>query len=172
LAPPIKISTGFAPETGVCHSPTINGKDRAFPMTVKRGRKSAAELAIAPVAHVIERPEPPYSLWRDAEADLFRQIVADLPPGWIGPRNSDLLAEYASHVVACQRLRQMIHAHESGGEAFDATEWRALMRAHAQQSARVQSLATALRITPQATLDPKAGGRALAKHQTGRKPWE
>jgi hypothetical protein len=64
------------------------------------------------------------------------------------------------------------HAHESGGDAFDATEWRALMRAHAQQSARVQSLATPLRITPQATLDPKAGGRALAKHQTGKKPWE
>jgi hypothetical protein len=142
-------------------------------MTVrKRGRRSAAELATAAGAVVIERPEPPYTLWRDEEAEIWRRVVDGLPPGWITGRNLDLLAEYVSHVVASQRLRQMIVAHERGPDPMDVAEWRALMRAHAQQSARVQSLATSLRITPQATVDPKTGGRALADHNTGRKPWE
>lgn len=142
-------------------------------MTVrKRGRKSAAELATAGVAVVIERPEPPYTLWRDEEAEIWRRIVDDLPAGWIAGRNLDILAEYVSHVVASQRLRQMIVTLEGGEGPMDVTEWRALMRAHAQQSARVQSLATALRITPQATVDPKTGGRALAGHNAGKKPWQ
>lgn len=139
----------------------------------KRGPKSAADLAIAPVAQVIDRPEPPYTLWRDAEAEVWRRVVEDLPPGWITGRHFDLLAEYCSAVVSCQRIRQMIHATEHAPDGLlDVGEWRALMRAHAQQNARVQSLATALRITPQATVDPKTGGRALADHHTGRRPWE
>lgn len=141
-------------------------------MAVKRGRKSAAELATVATPEVITRPEPPYTLWRDGEADLWRQVVEDLPPGWITGRNADLLAEYVSHVMSCQRLRQVIHAMESGKEPLDTAEWTGLLKAHATQSARVQSLATSLRITPQSTVDPKTGGRALARHNQGKRPWE
>ncbi len=141
-------------------------------MATKRGRKSTDDLLTVGPVIVAERPEAPYTLWRDEEAEVWRRVVEDLPPGRITGRNADLLAEYCSHVVSAQRIRQMIRQAETGGDTIDLGEWRALMRAHAQQSARVQSLATSLRIAPQVTIGPKAGGRVLACHFTGKKPWD
>lgn len=141
----------------------------------KRGPKSSAEIALtAPGVTVaaMHRPEPPYSLWRDEEQDVWRRIVADLPADWFSGRNLDLLAEYCTAAVSCRRLAQMIHACEHGAGELDVPHWLALMRAHAAQSSRMQALATSMRITQQSTYTPKRGATALRNNPTGPRPWE
>ena len=66
----------------------------------------------------------------------------------------------------------MIHEMERGEADLDLRSWAALMRAHAQQSSRVQALATSMRITQQSTYSAKSGNTALEGHKTGKKPWE
>jgi hypothetical protein len=138
----------------------------------KRGPKSSAELAITDRVTIVNRPEPPYELWRNEEQDVWRRVVSDVPADWFTSRNTDLLVEYCTHVVSCRRLAQMIHEMERGADDLDLRGWTSLMRAHAQQSARVQALATSMRITQQSTYSAKSGNTALEGHKTGKKPWE
>jgi hypothetical protein len=137
-----------------------------------RGPKSASALQVQTVARVVNRPEPPYELWRDQEQEVWRRIVSDVPADWFTGRNYDLLTEYCTHVVSCRRLAQMIHAQETGEADFDTATWLALMRAHAAQTGRLQALATSMRITNQSTYTAKTGKTALDGHKSGRKPWE
>ena len=60
----------------------------------KRGRKSAAEMVIDQAPAIIQRPEPPYELWRDDEQQVWSRVVSDLPADWFSGRNIDLLVEY------------------------------------------------------------------------------
>jgi hypothetical protein len=138
----------------------------------KRGPKSSAELAVAATVLVVDRPEPPYEMWRDEEQDVWRRVVSDVPADWFTPRNHDLLVEYCSHVVSSRRLAQMIHQMETAEGDLNLKAWTSLMRAHAQQSGRVQALATSMRITQQSTYSAKSGNTALEGHKAGRKPWE
>lgn len=138
----------------------------------KPGRKSAAELAVAAPLAKVDRPEPPYELWRDEEVAVWRRIVSDVPADWFSPRNLDLLAEYCSHVVSSRRIAQMIKMIESEKGKFDVQNWMALLRAHAQQTGRVQALATSMRLSQQSTYSPKRGANALDGNSTGPKPWE
>jgi hypothetical protein len=138
----------------------------------KRGPKSSAELAITDRVTIVNRPEPPYELWRDEEQSIWRRVVSDVPADWFTARNSDLLVEYCTHVVSCRRLAQMIHEMERAPGDLDIRGWVGLMRAHAQQSGRVQALATSMRITQQSTYSAKSGNTALEGHKTGKKPWE
>jgi hypothetical protein len=138
----------------------------------KRGRKSAAEMVIDQAPAIIQRPEPPYELWRDDEQQVWSRVVSDLPADWFSGRNIDLLVEYCTHVVSCRRLAQLIQAEEQGDGDLDVRQWSALMRAHAAQSARVQSLATSMRITQQSTYTAQAGATALKNTAKGKRPWE
>ncbi|MFT4149209.1 MAG: hypothetical protein QM656_03355 [Paracoccaceae bacterium] len=138
----------------------------------KRGPKSAAELEIAAKVVVVNRPEPPYELWRDEEQEVWRRVVSDVPADWFTPRNFDLLAEYCTHVVSCRRVAQMIYEFERREGELDIKSWTVLMRAHAQQSGRIQALATSMRITQQSTYSNKSGATALEGHKSGRKPWD
>lgn len=137
-----------------------------------RGPKSADELTTLQGLAVIERPEPPYTLWRDQEQEVWRRVVSDVPADWFTGRHLDLLAEYCSHVVSARRLAQVIHQMEHGPDPLDLPTWAAMMRAHAQQTTRVQSLATAMRLTHQASYGARRAATALEGEAKGRRPWE
>lgn len=138
----------------------------------KPGRKSAAELAVSAPLTKVDRPEPPYELWRDEEVAVWRRIVSDVPADWFSPRNLDLLTEYCSVTINCRRLAHLIKQAESDKGDFDVSQWLAFLRAHAQQTGRVQALATSMRLTQQSTYSAKKGANALDGHRTGPKPWE
>lgn len=140
----------------------------------KRGRKSAADLMIQRdgVVSAMHRPEPPYSLWRDEEQDIWRRIVQDLPADWFSGRNLDLLTEYCTAVVSARRLAQMLHHIERQSGEMDIAEWTKLLRAHAQQAGVVKSLATAMRLSQQSTYGPRAAATAQGGVKRGPRPWE
>lgn len=141
---------------------------------VKRGRKSAADLMIQSDGTVkaMDRPEPPYSLWRDEEQDVWRRIVEDLPADWFSGRNLDLLAEYCTAIVSARRLAQMLHHTERVQGDLDVAEWTKLLRAHAQQAGVVKTLATTMRLSQQSTYGPRAAATAQGGVRRGPKPWE
>ncbi|MCA0272390.1 MAG: hypothetical protein LCH69_10050 [Proteobacteria bacterium] len=134
-----------------------------------RGRKSAAELAVAtpPGLIVTARQDAPYDL-RDEEADVWRGIVESLPADWIAPGSVPVLAAYCRATVSARRLGMLIVAVETG-EGYDADQHMKLIRAHGQVAQVLKTLATALRLTPQSRYTPARAGN---QRPEGSRPWE
>lgn len=154
---------------GRCH---IGQQSRVLNLG-QRGRKSVAELTTPAPLVKVDRPEPPYVLWRDAESEVWRRVVSAVPADWFTGRNIDLLTEYCTTVISCRRLAQLIKVAESEPGDFDVPRWLALLRGHAQQTGRAQALATSMRLSQQSVYSAKAGATALGDHVPGRKkPWE
>ena len=136
-----------------------------------RGRKSAAELAIAPVVHVQPRPTAPDEL-TDEEAAVWDGIVGRMPGGWLTREQHPLLIQYCRHTIAARRLSQLIHQAEGPEVEWDEERWLRLQRAQAQQSATLAALATKMRISHQARYGPRAAATEAQQGHEGPKPWE
>jgi hypothetical protein len=117
----------------------------------QRGRKSAAQLALRVIEAPRPRPEPPRGL-TNAEQTLFSEIAVHAPH--LTPSDAPLLASFVQATLMSRRS-----AHDPA--RLDAWE----------RSTRLQaSLATKLRLTAQARIDPQTLGRQ--RPQTGPFPWE
>ncbi len=135
-----------------------------------RGRKSAAELVVAAPSGlaVMARQDAPCDL-RDEEADVWRAIVESLPADWITPGSAPVLAAYCRATVSARRLGMLIVQVETA-EDYDAARHMNLIQTHGQVAQLLKTLATSLRLTPQARYTPtRAGGAQTPK---GPRPWE
>lgn len=142
----------------------------------QRGRQSAAaaELAalVAPVVRT-DRLSPPATL-TDAEREVWIQTVEDQPADAFTPVHGPLLEMYCRHVVQARLIadeilnfdRQWL-ADDDGLKRYDR-----LLAMQEREVRSASSLATRLRITRQATTDPKTVGRANRNLARTRKPWE
>src|SRR5690606_36227062 len=148
-----------------------------------RGRKSAASLEIAAIGpsgiQTIRRPDPPEELTAE-QAEEWRAVVNRLPADWFPRETHGMLAQYCRHVVAARRVSQMIQAleEEMAQAAEEGTDRASILLSAAKAMDRLykmqeregralSSLATRMRITQQATYDPKR-----KKGTQHRKPWE
>jgi len=132
----------------------------------KRGRVSGAELAVVHSDVVsIERAVAPDDL-NDEQRAEWQAVVNRLPADWFPRETHSLLAQYCRHVVAARRVAQLIGNAESG-EAFDVDEYDKLLKMQEREGRAISSLATRMRITQQATYDPKR-----KKGSQVKKPWE
>jgi hypothetical protein len=138
----------------------------------KRGRKSAAELAMAPLIEIEPRPVAPDEL-TDEESAQWESIVARMPSKWFTKETWPLLVQLCRHIIAARRLAQLIHQAEEGDEAFLVDQWMRLLRALTGQTAIITSVSTKLRITPQSSYDAKVAGTAKGNSDGDfRKPWD
>ena len=137
-----------------------------------RGRKSAAEIAVIGRNGVAatHRPEPLPEL-TDEQCEVWRWIVAGYAADRFDRGAQPLLANFCRHVVASRRIAQLIEQAESA-ETFDVEAWNDLLKAQERQSARMEGLATKLRITPQARYTPQRAATVDGKATAARKPWE
>src|SRR5215469_2767354 len=108
---------------------------------LQRGRKSAANLALPPVGGKPLPLKPPACL-RNRERKLFRELVAACDPRHFAESDLPLLASYVQATILardaiCDR---------------DVAVWEKAVRVQA-------TLATRLRLAPQARLDPKTLAR-------------
>lgn len=136
----------------------------------QRGRKSAAALSVIGAGGIetIRRPEPPGELSK-REAESWRRIVNAYDATRFDPGAEPILAQLCRHIEAARKLAALIRQAEEA-EEFDVDAWQGLLRAQDRESARIASLATRLRLTPQARYVPhSAGARAQGD---GAKPWE
>lgn len=131
----------------------------------KRGRKSAAELAVPAVTAEIQRADAPYDL-TDEQTEEWWAVVNRLPADWFPRETHALLANYCRHVVMARRIGQLIQAAEKADQ-LDIEEYDRLGKMLERESRIIASLATKMRISQQATYDPKR-----KKGSQVKKPWE
>jgi hypothetical protein len=138
----------------------------------KRGKQSADALAVVRLIET-KRPKPPATL-SEAEADLWRDVVATMPADWVRKAQFPLLIAYCRHATRADVLAAQIAAFkpewlpEPGGlERFDK------LHAMAERETRAMNAAArALRLTNQSQIAPRGAGRAVARESGGPKPWD
>lgn len=141
----------------------------------QRGRKSAASLAMAQIApsESVGRLAAPIHL-TDAEREIWLTTVNDQPASAFTPTHIPLLEQYCRHVTQARILAEEILNFDRAWLADDdgLKRYDRLLAMQEREGRAASSLATRLRITRQAVVDPKTGGRALKNQARARKPWE
>jgi hypothetical protein len=133
-----------------------------------RRPKSAASLTVISMGGIsaLKRPDPLQELTSE-QANVWRDVVEDLPADWFRPSNHALLVQHCRHVVAARRVAQLIEVEEQS-DKFSLERYDFLLRVQEREGRALSSLATRMRLTQQAMLDEKK-----RKPQTsGKKPWE
>ena len=135
---------------------------------VKRGRPSAASLAIATPSQIeaVDRPDAPYDL-TDEQADEWWAVVNRLPADWFPRETHGMLSDYCRHVVKSRRIAQLVADAESAN-TIDVDSLDKLYKMAERESRAISSLATRMRLSQQATSTHRAnkGSKGV------RKPWE
>jgi hypothetical protein len=128
---------------------------------MQRGRKSQESLSVVPIS-VPQRPEPPDRL-DEAEAGIWRSVVAGMRPDWFGAAAHNLLEIYVVEVATAQRIAAELRGLEVGDPKF-----KRLRTMLIQASKLTALLASRLRLTPQ------ANRRSIrdARTYSGPRPWE
>ena len=138
-----------------------------MPDMKQRGRKFAAQLAVAPVVSVEPRPVAPGEL-TDEQAAEWDAVVARMKADHFTRERHGLLVQYCRHVVAARRVAQLVAACETEPE-FELAQYDRLLKMQEREGRALSSLATRLRLTPASVEDKKkdpAGGKG------GPRPWD
>ena len=125
----------------------------------KRGRASTAELSIVPIDSARKPIEPPAEL-KAKEAEIFRQVVASCEANHFRKSDIPILTAFATATHLSRFYADRIGESEGAFKQWEA-------------ASRLQiSLATKLRITPQARSHPMTVARMPEPHDAGTAPWE
>ena len=138
----------------------------------QRGRKSGVGLAVVVDVGRKMPAKPPPEL-TDAQAAVWRDCVASMEADWLTRAAFPILIEYCRHVCRARLLEAQIAAFEvewtrieSGLERFDK------MLAMAERETRAATAcARALRLTPQALMQPPGAGRRVIPGGRLPMPW-
>ena len=130
----------------------------------ERGRKNALEASVVPI-HGLDRPKPPSTLTDEQQA-IWVKVVDALPADWFRPEAIEVLVMYCRHAVTARRVADLIKRMEAEVD-FDVAEYDRLLKMQEREGRALSSLATRLRITPQATRDSKS-----KKPSQVKRPWE
>ena len=124
----------------------------------KPGKKSAAELAVAPL-HADSTPIRPNAQTglTGRAAAVYRAVVASFPAKHFTPGEEPQLIAYARHVERSERIERMIDDHDGD----DLAELDRLCRMAERESRVALALARTLRLTQQARRQPVSAGRAV-----------
>ena len=134
----------------------------------KRGRKSAAEMAIAPVVQVVPRPAAPDHLTND-EAAVWEDMVSGMEATYFRRADFDTLAGYCRHTVAAREISIWLRrAHED--EETDVSDVDRLLKMRERETRAANALARSLRLTKQSQYS--ARGAAGKQASDAPRPWE
>jgi hypothetical protein len=144
---------------------------------IKRGRKSAEEIAIA--ANVIaggfgKRPEPPVEL-TEKQIEIWKLVVSSEPQDYF---NSEalrgLLADYCRHRESANMVSLVIESFK--GEWLKSNEgakrYKALLQMRDIETRAAAGLATKLRLTNQSRYTPEKAATAARNAAVGPMPWD
>jgi hypothetical protein len=137
----------------------------------KRGRKSAAELAVVPVAIEARRPPPPDDLTQ-AQAQVWRDTVATMPAGWFNRSHAPLLVAYCRHVARAAELEHVLRGTMAPGSDATLEQADRLLKMAERETRAITACARSLRLTLQSQMHPRTAGRATVNDRGGPKPWE
>jgi hypothetical protein len=119
-------------------------------------------------------PKPPLEL-SDSQATTWRDVCGSMPSGWLKRGAYPLLVEYTRKVGRLRTLEQQITNFEIEWTRVDGGLERLnlLLAAADRECKAIVNLARALRISPQAQLDPQTHGRRVASlPASASRPWD
>jgi hypothetical protein len=112
----------------------------------KRGRIGVADLALVRVADVVRLAAP--ADLTDAEREQFVAVVNTMPPDYFRPEHRSLILQYIRHRAEADRCAALLRSIVASLDNLVA--YSRLLRMQDRESRVLSSLATKLRITPQA----------------------
>lgn len=140
----------------------------------QRGRKSAAQLAVARVAPALSESRlPAPTHLSDAERAIWLDVVNDQPANAFTPTHGPLLEQYCRHIVQARIIADEIMNFDRAWLADDdgLKRYDRLLSMQEREGRAASSLATRMRITRQA-VDQQTIARAMVNAPKARKPWE
>ncbi|PKH20223.1 hypothetical protein CIG19_18910 [Enterobacterales bacterium CwR94] len=140
----------------------------------QRGRKSLATQSAVALPSLPENRLQPSIHLSDPEITVWIRLVNDSPANSFSETHRDMLEMYCRHVVQARLLTTQIEDFEMEWLSRDdgLKRYDKLLTMREREVRSASSLATRLRITRQATVDPKTVGRANSNMPTEKKPWE
>ncbi|MGL4682161.1 MAG: hypothetical protein ACRCV4_03830 [Hafnia alvei] len=140
----------------------------------QRGRKSLAATSAVSLPAIAESRLQPSIHLSDPEINVWIRLVNDNPASSFTETHRDMLEMYCRHVVQARLLTTQIEEFELEWLARDdgLKRYDKLLTMREREVRSASSLATRLRITRQATSDPKTVGRANNNLPREKKPWE
>lgn len=112
-------------------------------------RRSAADLAILPGVHRLERIRPPRGLTAPQRAH-FAALVASVPADRFAPADVPLLVALSRHLALADAMAVLVER----ADDVDALDKAASMLS--RETGRITALMTRLRLTPQSRYTPDA----------------
>lgn len=138
----------------------------------KRGKKSAAELAVVPIEAGLRRPEPPSDL-PEQQCEVWRAVVDAEPADLLRTGASQLLLRrLCAHVVNAWRIDLLVERCATADELGDVGEYDKLLSMAERESRAITALARALRLTNQSRYTPQRAGTAGRRPSRGDVPWQ
>lgn len=140
-------------------------------MSIQRGRKSAAQLAILPTIGG-ERPKPPSNLTA-TQAKVWSEIASTKAADWFNHDTFPLLAAYCRHIDSANLLAAQINAipMDSLTDKDSLARYDLLLRMRRSESKSIVELATCMRLSQASRM---RGDRSVAgnlTNQSADKPW-
>ncbi len=129
----------------------------------QRGRTSLSAAETSNI-HSIARQEAPDTL-TDRQKEIWNRIVQSVKPEWFGSETIDLLVAYCGHVSMHEQLCAELNELGPGSDTR-----RDLLKDRERESRAMAMLATKMRISQQATIDPET--RKNKGSSKASKPWE
>jgi hypothetical protein len=116
----------------------------------KRGRISAAALAVVPAEEMdVRRGRPPApERLSEAERALWDKLTFSRRPGWFAGAET-LLESFVTTTIQCQQIEAALRKAKPG----TSERYAKRMRMHRQSVALAATLGTRLRLTPHSKLD-------------------
>lgn len=140
----------------------------------QRGRKSLAATSAVSLPTMVQGRLQPSIHLTDPEIDVWVRLVNDNPANSFTETHRDMMEMYCRHIVQSRILTMQLEefelswlSREDGLKRYDK-----LLAMREREVRSASSLATRLRITRQATSDPKTVGRANNNLAREKKPWE
>lgn len=136
-------------------------------------RKSLEAKSVSAVIELTRKlPEPPEILTEE-QADTWRLVINSCAGDMISPESYPILVEYCRSISAANAIAKQLDSFDPGwiDEADGLLRWDKFLSIQNRVSARMVSLATKLRITPQVRIHKEKAGLAAAKSGKPR-PWQ
>ncbi len=136
-----------------------------------RGRKSKADLTVAPVKELRQIPEPLEQL-TSKEGETWRSVMESSAGNFIQAEAYPLLVEYCRAITSGDMVATVLEGFDPkwAQDEEGLQRWNKLLQIQDRVQGRVASLAVKLRLTPSSRVRPETAGRAERNHSR-KKPW-
>ena len=128
-------------------------------------RISQAALLTKQVPAERMRPDVPFELRQEAEAEVWRSVVNALPPDWFTSANQYLLIRFCKQVIMARWIDELLH-----DELAKKRQNRQLIAKFARlqmtSTVNIARLSTKMRLAQQSVYLPKTAARGQEKVKT------